>query len=112
MVSFSSLPERLTKLTAEIKVKEQEVKTLHKAEKAAYKAYVRARAKLASKKYRDLQNTKTKKWYNLFVKAVHDLPVLLEQLEREEAELLSLKQRRQGHMAQDKVAFEGEMLNR
>lgn len=49
---------------------------IRKAEHKTYKAFIRARAKLSSKEHHDLQNSKTKKWYKLWVKSTDDLQAL------------------------------------
>ena len=71
------MPKRLVTLTADIREQQQLVKNLHKAENKTYKTYVRARANLMSKKHHDVQNKKTKKWYNLWVNSVAELQALV-----------------------------------
>ncbi|KAF1931363.1 uncharacterized protein M421DRAFT_2860 [Didymella exigua CBS 183.55] len=112
MAPLSTLSLRVQKLTSEIKEKEQELAKIRKAERKTYKIYIRARGKLASKKQHDLQNPKTKKWYNVCVKSTDDLQALTAKLEQAESELVSLKQRRSDGVAQDRATFEEMLLRR
>ncbi|KAJ4339344.1 hypothetical protein N0V87_003281 [Didymella glomerata] len=110
MTTLSALPERFQKITTEIKEQQQLVKKLHKAEEKAYKIYVRARAKLMSKKHQDLQNNEAKKWYNFWVKSVAELQSLIDQIKQEEATLYDLEERRVDQVTQDREKFESELL--
>lgn len=67
---------RLQDLTREIKEKESEVEALRAADRTAYKTYVRARTKLMSKKYRNMEDEGTKKWYNLWIRCADELQAL------------------------------------
>ncbi|KAJ4381516.1 hypothetical protein N0V86_002876 [Didymella sp. IMI 355093] len=112
MPALSTLPTRILKLTSEIKERQQDLEKLYKAEKKSYKTYVRARTKLMSKKYQSLQDKKTKKWYNLWVKSINELHTLIDQIKQEETALSGLKERRANQVAQDRVKFENELLQR
>ncbi|KAF3044383.1 hypothetical protein E8E12_009956 [Didymella heteroderae] len=110
MATISLLPTRIQKLTSEIKEKEQGLAKLRKTEHKTFKAYIRARKKLSCKTRHDLQNPKVKKWYKIWMKSTDDLQALSTQLEREESELVSLKQQRAERIAADRSTFEAGLL--
>ncbi|KAL1653816.1 hypothetical protein SLS61_003601 [Didymella pomorum] len=108
-------------LTAEVKEQQKLVKDLHKTEKATCKIYIRARAKLLSKKHHDLHDKETKKWYSLWVNSVAELQALMastclqllggrDQIKQQETALFELKERRANQVAQDRENFERELL--
>ncbi|KAL1594866.1 hypothetical protein SLS59_008679 [Nothophoma quercina] len=100
------LPKHLQALTHEIKQKEKQVEALHAADRTAYKSYKRTRAKLASRKYRSLQDKGAKEWYTLWIKCADELKALSARLEREEEQLVGLKKERAELVTIDRVNFE------
>ena len=90
------LPKHLQALTHEIKQKEKEVEALRAADRIAYKSYKRTRAKLASRKYRSLQDKGAKEWYTLWIKCADELKALSVSVYLVRAVRQSLTTRRHG----------------
>ncbi|KAJ4983825.1 hypothetical protein SVAN01_10688 [Stagonosporopsis vannaccii] len=69
-------PRRLLDLSREIKAKERDLSALRALDRKTYKTYLRARAKLMSTKHRNMQDARTKRWYNLWIRCVDELQAL------------------------------------